>query len=113
MPLVQRQLPVAPKCSVVPAPKGSFLLHLRCTVINNGAVWEFTAMSSGDSMSGVKASMEGQVNSPERINQKNAKQKAAQSISLSKVTGCCDHILNILVSTFGVIGSRAFLRGDE
>ena len=64
-------------------------------------------------MSRVKASMVGQVNSPERINPKNAKQKAAQSISLSKVTGCYDHILNILVSTFGVFGSRAFLRGDE
>ena len=43
-------------------------------------------------MSGVKASMEGQVNSPERINPKNAKQKAAQSISVSKVTGCRDHL---------------------
>ena len=35
--------------------------------------------SSGDSMSVVKASKEGQVNSPECMNPKNAKQKAAKA----------------------------------
>ena len=38
-------------------------------------------------MSGIKASKEGQVYSPECMNPKNAKKKAAKSISLSLVTG--------------------------
>ena len=44
--------PVAPRCSVVPVPKGSFLLLLRFTMINKEDVWESTAASPGVSMSG-------------------------------------------------------------
>ena len=78
-----KESPVAPRCSVVPAPNGSFLLLLSLTVINEGDVWESTATSPGVSMSGGKACRDGHVNSPDRIKPKNPRQNAAQSIVLS------------------------------
>ena len=74
--------PVAPRCKVVPTPNGSFLLLLSLTVMNEGDTWESTAISPGASMSGEKAARDGHVNSAKRMNPKNPRQNAAQSIHL-------------------------------
>ena len=63
-------------------------------------------MSLAESISGEKAAMEGQVNSPERINPKKPRQKAAHSMTLSKVRGSFDHASRILDSRSGVMGRR-------
>ena len=89
----QRTSPVAPKCSVVPAPNGSALLRFKWTDSLVGDTCESTAISCGVSISGVNASMEGHVNSPDLINPKNPMQKAAHSIVLSESGGSSDHAL--------------------
>ncbi len=61
-------------------------------------------------MSEQKPVSDGQVNSPERINPKKPKQKAAHNITLSKVIGSADHDCNIPVSSSGVMGMRMRLR---
>ena len=76
-------LPVAPMCSVVPTPNGSFLLNFNYTVRCEGLVCESTAMSPGVSMLAVKAPKDGHVNSPECMKPKKPRQKAAHSIVLS------------------------------
>ena len=98
--------PVDPRCGVTPALNGSVLLVLRCTVRCVRVVWESTAISLGDSMSSAKASGEGQVNSPARMNPKAPRQKAAHSIVQSKLGGFCDHAQWMPRSNSGVIGRR-------
>ena len=66
-------------------------------------------MSLGDSMSSVYACIDGHVNSPDLRNPKKPKQKAAQSITLSKCRGSCDHFLCTIHSSSGVTGNRVLL----
>ena len=80
--------PVDSRCSVIPAPNGFVCFATaRCV----GAVWESTDMSFDDSISGVKAACDGQVNLPACMNPKNPRQKAAQSIVRLKLGGSSDH----------------------
>ena len=78
-----RVSPVAPRCRVVPALKGSVLLCLTRTDICDGVSRESTAMSLTVSMEGVNAEWDGRVNSAARMKPKNPRQKAAQSMTLS------------------------------
>ena len=49
--------PVAPKWRVVPTPKGSFLLRLSNTVMQDGDVWESTVISLGEGISEIRRYM--------------------------------------------------------
>ena len=75
-----RMSPVVPRWSFTPTAKGSFLLLFKETTRWDGDTWESTAVSPGNSISVRKASLEGQVNSPERINTKSPRQNDAHNI---------------------------------
>ena len=66
----QRMSPVAPRCGVAPAPNGSVLLVFKWIASCVGLLWESSNISSGESISGVKASCKGYVNSPALMNLK-------------------------------------------
>ena len=76
----QSKCPVQPRDSVIPLPKGSVLLCLRCTRKKRGLTLESTAISPSNSTAGVIGEVDGHVNSPQRRKPKKARQHAAHSI---------------------------------
>lgn len=73
--------------SIVPTPNGSVLLVFKCTARCVGVVWKSTDISSDDSMLGVQASCERQVNSPTQTNPKNPSQNVSFRSGLELLFG--------------------------